>query len=109
LWATILVVSLAGSYALNQSVGDVWTAVLAGIVGFGLRQYGFPMGPLVLALILGPLAESNLRRALALSEGSLAVFVTRPITVLFLVLTVLTLVWPLLRRGRARVPPVAEV
>ena len=57
------------------------------------------MGPLVLALILGPLAESNLRRALALSEGSLAVFVNRPITVLFLALTVLTLVWPLLRRG----------
>ena len=78
----------------------------AGIFGFLLRQQGFPMGPLVLALILGPMAESNLRRALALSEGSLATFVTRPISLLFLVLAALTLLWPLIsRRGNdSRLP-----
>jgi putative tricarboxylic transport membrane protein len=102
LWATVLAVALGGSYALNQSTGDVWTAVAAGVFGFLLRQQGFPMGPLVLALILGPMAESNLRRALALSEGSLATFVTRPISLLFLVLAALTLLWPLIaRRGGA--------
>ena len=99
LWATVLAVALGGSYALNQSTGDVWTAVTAGVFGFLLRQQGFPMGPLVLALILGPMAESNLRRALALSEGSLATFVTRPISLLFLVLAALTLLWPLISRG----------
>jgi putative tricarboxylic transport membrane protein len=100
LWATVLAVALGGSYALNQSTGDVWTAVAAGVFGFLLRQQGFPMGPLVLALILGPMAESNLRRALALSEGSLATFITRPISLLFLVLAALTLLWPLIsRRG----------
>ncbi|WP_291986581.1 tripartite tricarboxylate transporter permease [Luteitalea sp.] len=106
LWATVLAVALGGSYALNQSTGDVWTAVTAGIFGFLLRQQGFPMGPLVLALILGPMAESNLRRALALSEGSLATFVTRPISLLFLVLAALTLLWPLIsRRGHdSRLP-----
>jgi putative tricarboxylic transport membrane protein len=106
LWATVLAVALGGSYALNQSTGDVWTAVTAGIFGFLLRQQGFPMGPLVLALILGPMAESNLRRALALSEGSLATFVTRPISLLFLVLAALTLLWPLIsRRGNdSRLP-----
>jgi putative tricarboxylic transport membrane protein len=100
LWGTVLAVALGGSYALNQSTGDVWTALTAGVLGFLLRQQGFPMGPLVLALILGPMAESNLRRALALSEGSLATFVTRPISLLFLVLAALTLLWPLIsRRG----------
>jgi putative tricarboxylic transport membrane protein len=106
LWATVLAVALGGSYALNQSTGDVWTAVTAGVFGFLLRQQGFPMGPLVLALILGPMAESNLRRALALSEGSLATFVTRPISLLFLALAALTLLWPLISRrgGDSRLP-----
>ena len=99
LWGTVLAVALGGSYALNQSTGDVWTALIGGVLGFLLRQHGFPMGPLVLALILGPMAESNLRRALALSEGSLATFVTRPISLLFLALAALTLLWPLFSKG----------
>lgn len=101
LWATVLAISLVGSYALNQSVADVWTAVGAGIVGYALRRHGFPMGPLVLALILGPLAESNLRRALALSQGSLDIFVTRPIALTFLLLALLTVCWPLIGRRNA--------
>ena len=107
LWATVLAVALGGSYALNQSTGDVWTAVIAGVLGFALRKQGFPMGPLVLALILGPMAESNLRRALALSEGSLAILVTRPISLLFLALGALTLLWPLISKkggADARLP-----
>ncbi len=102
LWASVLAISLVGTYALNQSVGDVWTAAIAGLAGFALRRYGFPMGPLVLALILGPMAESNLRRALALSEGSLDIFVTRPISLLFLGLALLTLGWPLVKQLRHR-------
>lgn len=110
LWATVLVVACGGSYALNQSTGDVWTALVAGGLGFALRQQGFPMGPLVLALILGPMAESNLRRALALSEGSIATFITRPISLLFLVLAALTLLWPLFskRRVDGRLPESAN-
>lgn len=110
LWATVLVVACGGSYALNQSTGDVWTALVAGVLGFALRQQGFPMGPLVLALILGPMAESNLRRALALSEGSVATLVMRPIALLFLVLAALTLLWPLFSssRGDSRLPTSAN-
>lgn len=110
LWATVLAVSLAGSYALQQSIAHVWTAVVAGALGFLLRRQGYPMGPLVLALILGPMAESNLRRALALSEGSALVFVTRPISLIFLLLAALTLAWPFISRGRtpaAHHPPVS--
>jgi putative tricarboxylic transport membrane protein len=104
LWAVVLCISLVGSYALNQSLVDVWTAVAAGIAGYGLRRHGFPMGPLVLALILGPMAESELRRALALSQGSLDIFVTRPIALAFLVLALVTFVWPLVQAGRRRRP-----
>jgi putative tricarboxylic transport membrane protein len=108
LWATVLAVSLAGSYALKQATSDVWTAVVAGGIGYLLRQQGFPMGPLVLALILGPMAESNLRRALALSEGSLTMFVTRPISLIFLLLAAVTLAWPFIKRRTPAVHPSAS-
>ncbi|MPY90264.1 MAG: hypothetical protein GEU99_20360 [Luteitalea sp.] len=90
-------------YALNRSVSDVWIAVLAGAAGFALRRHGFPMGPLVLGLILGPMAEANLRRALAISEGGLFIFFTRPLSLLFLLLAVLTVAWPLVAERRRRV------
>ena len=92
---------------INSAVRTMLALVVAGVLGFALRQQGFPMGPLVLALILGPMAESNLRRALALSEGSLAILVTRPISLLFLVLGALTLLWPLFSKkggADARLP-----
>ena len=91
----VLMICLIGSYALNQSVADVWTAVIAGGLGFILRRMDFPMGPLVLALILGPMAESNLRRALTLSQGDPSILLTRPISLLFLVLTAASFLWPL--------------
>jgi putative tricarboxylic transport membrane protein len=104
LWGLILIVCVLGSYALNQSVTDVWVMLLAGLAGFVLRKAEFPMGPLVLALILGPMAESNLRRALVLSQGDLSILVTRPLTVIFLLLTALSLLVPVVSswRGRAK-------
>jgi putative tricarboxylic transport membrane protein len=100
LWGVILIVCVLGSYALNQSVTDVWVMLAAGAGGFVLRQAGFPMGPLVLALILGPMAESNLRRALVLSQGDVTILFTRPIAVTLLAITALSLIWPAIRRAR---------
>jgi putative tricarboxylic transport membrane protein len=102
LWGLILVVCVLGSYALNQSPVDVWVMLAAGCLGFVLRQARFPMGPLVLALILGPMAESNLRRALVLSQGDLSILVTRPIALLLLLITAVSLLWPLVGRRRAQ-------
>ena len=65
----------------------------AGAAGFVLRQAGFPMGPLVLALILGPMAESNLRRALVLSQRDPTILVTRPIALTLLAITAISLIW----------------
>jgi putative tricarboxylic transport membrane protein len=98
LWGIVLIVCTVGSYALNTSVVDVCVMLVAGVAGFALRRSGFPMGPLVLALILGPMAESNFRRALVVSQGSLSIFVERPISLTLIVITAISLAWPLIRR-----------
>ena len=100
LWAIILIICVLGAYALNQAPVDVWVMLASGVLGFVLRQARFPMGPLVLALILGPMAESNLRRALVISQGDPTILVTRPIALTLLVITAISLLWPLLRRRR---------
>jgi putative tricarboxylic transport membrane protein len=75
-----------------------------GTIGYVLRQYGYPMAPLVLGIVLGDLLEKNLRRALVLSDGDLAPFFTRPISGAFAALIIGTIAWKLytLRRDRAR-------
>ena len=104
LWGLILIVCVLGSYALNQAPVDVWVMLVSGGLGFVLRRARFPMGPLVLALILGPMAESNLRRALVLSQGDPSILVTRPIAAVLLAVTVVSLLWPLVRGGGRRAP-----
>ena len=102
LWTAILVFCLVGSYAAQNSLFDVALVVGAGLVGLAMRRFGFPAGPLVLGLILGPLAESNLRRALVISDGSLGVLVTSPISGVLLLLSLGAVVTALLQRYRRR-------
>ncbi|MFY7948563.1 MAG: tripartite tricarboxylate transporter permease, partial [Gemmatimonas sp.] len=68
------------TYALAQRMFDVWTMLGFGVLGFVLRQYKFPVAPLVLGIVLGDLMEKNLRRGLVLSDGDLTPFFTRPIS-----------------------------
>lgn len=102
LWAGIILFGTVGSYALNNAAVDVWVMFAAGVAGFFLRKADVPLGPLVLGLILGPMLESNLRRALILSRGDWVGTLTRPITLFFLVATVLSLAWPLIQARRRR-------
>ena len=75
-----------------------------GVLGFFMRRYDFPVGPMILGVILGPMMEAQFRRALQISQGDLSVFVTRPISAILLVVTVAALVLPyvprLLGRGQ---------
>lgn len=87
--AAILMLSLMGAYALRGNMVDCWIALAFGVLGVGMRKGGFPPAPFLLALILGGLAEENLRRALVLSEGHLGVALQRPITLTLLSVTVL--------------------
>ena len=102
LWAGIVLFGTVGSYALNNAVVDVWAMFAAGVVGFLFRKANIPLGPLVLGLILGPMMESNLRRALILSRGDWTGALTRPIVLFFLVATVLSLLLPLLKKRKDR-------
>ena len=76
----ILVLCTVGSFAIASRLFDVWVMLGFGVLGFVLRMYGFPMAPLILGVVLGPILDSNLRRGLVLSEGSLIPFLTRPIS-----------------------------
>ncbi len=89
----ICVLSVIGAYAMRQSLFDVLIAIIMGIIGYGMRRWNFPAAPIVLALILGPMAESNLRRALLLPDASITMFFTRPISAALLLLAIGTIIF----------------
>jgi putative tricarboxylic transport membrane protein len=101
LWVVVVTFCLVGTYAVNNSVFDVGMMVLFGIIGLFFRRFGFPAGPVVLGLILGPLAERNFRRSMEL--GGLETIYTSPIAVVLIVAAVLALAVPRIRtRMKAR-------
>jgi len=94
LYAGILVFATLGAYSLHQSWVDLLTLYVFGLMGFAMRRWGIPTGPAVIGLILGPLAETQFRRALSISQGDPAVFFTQPISASFLALTAVVIVAP---------------
>ena len=99
LFGGVLVLASLGAYTLNRSMLDLVLLYIVGVVGCGMRIYGFPLVPAVLGLILGPLSEQHFRRAMAISEGDLSVFVTRPLSATLLVVALAVMLGPrLLRR-----------
>ncbi len=105
LYAGILLFAVLGTYSLNNSVIDLVILLIIGFVGFLMRRHGFPVAPAVVGMILGPLAEQQFRRALAISQGDYGVFVREPISATLLVIAVLAVLLPtvgaLVRRRRA--------
>jgi putative tricarboxylic transport membrane protein len=102
LWPAIFVLSLVGAYALRGNMLDVWAAIGAGALGYILRTEEYPLAPMVLGLILGPIAEVNLRRSLRISGGSLDIFVTNPISLVVLLASVVSLLYPIIQQWRER-------
>ena len=90
----ILAICVVGTYAVNFSAFDLLVMTALGLVAYYMRLNDYPLGPAVLGLVLGDLMEQNLRRSLIMSNGSPAIFVTRPVTALFLGLAVLSLLAP---------------
>jgi len=102
LFGGILVLASVGAYSLNRSLLDLVLLFIVGGVGCAMRIYDIPLVPAVLGLVLGPLAELQFRRALAISEGDVSVFVTHPISAALLGIAMLALAAPsLLRRWSA--------
>jgi len=78
LYAGILLFACFGAYAVNFSPVDILILLIIGVLGFFMRRYGYPVAPLVVGMILGPMGEAQLRRALQLSQGDLTTLVTHP-------------------------------
>jgi putative tricarboxylic transport membrane protein len=89
----IFVLCVVGSFAIAGRMFDVYVMLIFGVIGFGLRHFGYPMAPLVLGIVLGDLLEKNLRRALILSDGDISPFFTRPISGVVATLIFGTIAW----------------
>ncbi len=100
-----LLLSLVGSYALNNNFFDVIVALVLGIVGFIMTKADFPMAPAVLGLVLGARFESEFRRALQISNNSLIIFWQRPIAMGLILAAVVLMVMSVVmhRRSMSRV------
>jgi putative tricarboxylic transport membrane protein len=94
-----MVISTLGAYSVNRSLFDVGLLYVIGAAGYAMRRASIPLAPAIIALILGPMAEQQYRRALAIAEGSAWVFVTRPISATLLGIALALLVVPLVFRG----------
>ena len=96
-WAAVSVLCVVGSYAINNRFLDVVIMLVMAIIGFFLKVYQFPNGPLVLGLLLGSTMEKNMRRALVVSSGEWSYFVTQPISCVLLILVIATFCVPIVK------------
>lgn len=103
----IVILCIVGTYSLNNSMVEVFMLLIFGIIGLLMKMYGYSPAALVLALVLGPLAENNLRQSLIMSDAGVEIFFTRPISLAFFLVIVVIVIAPLisklLRRKRSNV------
>lgn len=96
-WVAVGALCIIGSYCINNSYMDVIVMFVMGILGFFLKVYDFPSGPLVLGLLLGGTVEKNMRTALVISQGDWSYFITRPISLALLVLIAASFLFPVVQ------------
>ena len=93
----IVVFCLTGMYTVNNSLFDIWAMLAFGVIGFLIRKWAFEGAPLLLALVLGPIMEVAFRQSLIISHGDFSTFLTRPISLMFIIGTLLFLLFPVFR------------
>jgi putative tricarboxylic transport membrane protein len=91
----IVIICAIGAFAVHTSMIDIWYMLIFGVIGYIFRKLDYPLAPLVLALVLGDLAESALRQSLIMSQGSLMIFLTRPISAFITALAIFFFALPL--------------
>jgi putative tricarboxylic transport membrane protein len=96
LFPLILLFCIVGSYSLNNSTFDVMVMMLFGLLGYLFKKFEFEAAPLILAFVLGPMFETNLRQSLLLSKGSFMIFVNRPISAVFVGVSLVLLITALM-------------
>jgi len=87
-----------GAFSVNNSVTDVLLVNIFGVIGYIMRRYEFEGAPLLMALVLGPMIENSLRRSLIMSDGSFMIFLSRPLSVFFLLVAIFLILSPLITK-----------
>ncbi|MFC6041055.1 tripartite tricarboxylate transporter permease [Paenisporosarcina macmurdoensis] len=98
----IVAISFFGVYAVQYTTFDLYLLLACGFLGYLLAKNDYPLAPLVLALVLGPMIENNMRRALTISNGEFSIFVTKPLSLVFIIAAIAWIVIPLLLKLKGR-------
>lgn len=102
LMSCILVLCIVGAFAVNNSLVDLGVMLVSGIAGYIFKKLHFPVAPLILALVIGPMMEDSLRQSLMLSQGDLSVFYTHSLARFLFILAGVIIITPVLWRGVKR-------
>jgi putative tricarboxylic transport membrane protein len=100
LMVLVLLMCLVGTFAVNNTLLDLIVLIVFALFGYVLNKLEFPLPPIVLGMVLGPLVEKTLRQSLLISDGDFAIFVTRPISIVFLLMTVLSVIFAIRRQRK---------
>ncbi len=100
LYVLIILICQIGAYSINNDINDVLLVNIFGFFGYLMKRYEFEGAPLIMALVLGRMLESSLRRALMMSDGNPMIFLTKPISAFFLIIALILLLSPLFFRKR---------
>src|SRR5690606_26292449 len=92
--AYVVMCCLLGAFAARNNLTDVWMMVIFGIVGYLFERFRFPITPMVLGVILGPLAETNFMTTMISFGNDWTVFFTRPVASVIMCVAIITLIWP---------------
>lgn len=98
----VMMFCVIGSYALNNTMFDVWVMLAFGVIGFLLERAKIPLGPFVIGFVLAPLAEQKLRSGLMMTAGDISPIWTRPFPLAFTIIAILLLVWPIISDYRRK-------
>lgn len=102
LFSAVFVLCTIGAFGLNNRLFDIFVLIFFGLIGYFLKKADYPLPPLILGFVLGPIFELNFRRALSYSQGAMLPFVTRPISLIFLVMTVLSIGYGLFKKTKGK-------
>ncbi|RLB27115.1 MAG: C4-dicarboxylate ABC transporter permease [Deltaproteobacteria bacterium] len=98
----IIIFCVVGTFALRNNFGDVWIMMIFAIIGFFMERHDYPLAPIILGIVLGPIAEENLRQAMIISDNNPLALVSSPLSAILIGLSILSLFSPQLRRLWAR-------
>jgi putative tricarboxylic transport membrane protein len=100
LYPLIILFCLIGAYSIGNNTGDVIIMLIFGILGYLMKRFRYDGAPMVLALVLGPMLEESFRESLMLSQGDFSIFITRPVSIAFLVVAALLLIVPIITQRK---------